>query len=257
MKKIWLSLVAGLVLILTVAGLAGCGSDAGSWSGGTPNIKVSLANQQEGIWVSGTGKISAVPDVAILRLGIEAQAATVAEAQSQASAAMDEVMKALSDSGVKDKDIQTQHFSIRRVTRWDNDKNQEVVLGYRVNNTVTAKIRDMDRVGTIIDTVALAGGDFTRVDSISFSVDDPSGYQREARQQAVADAGAKAREIAEYAGVKLGKPLYITESAYMPSPIYRQDLMEKAVGAPMVETPISPGELEISVNVQMAYAILD
>ncbi|MFC1914166.1 SIMPL domain-containing protein [Chloroflexota bacterium] len=256
MKKLWL-LGAGLVLILGVAGLAGCGPGTATWNGEPANIKVSLANQQEGIWVNGTGKVSAVPDVAILRLGVEAQAATVAKAQSQAEGAMDKVMKALGDSGVKDKDIQTQHFSIQRVTRWDNERNQEVVLGYRVTNTVMAKIRDMDNVGATIDAVAVAGGDFTRVDSISFSVDDPSGYQREARQKAVVDAKAKAGEIADYAGVKLGKPIYITESSYMPSPIYRQDLMEKASGAPMAETPISPGELEISVNVQMAYAILD
>jgi len=256
MKKLWL-VVAGLVLILAVAGLAGCSPGEGSWTEGAPSIKVSLANQQEGIWVSGTGKVSAVPDVAILRLGIQAQAATVAEARSQAAGAMEQVTEALDDSGVKDEDIQTQHFSIQRVTRWDNERNQEIVLGYRVTNMVTAKIRDMENVGTIIDTVAVAGGDYTRVDSISFSVDDPSGYQREARQKAVADAEAKAGEIAGYAGVTLGKPVYITESTYVPSPIYRQDMVEMAAGEPKVETPISPGELEISVNVQMAYAILD
>ena len=63
--------------------------------------------------------------------------------------------------------------------------------------------------------------------------------------------------MAELAGVKLGKPTYISESAYIPPPIFRQDLYEKAGGAPMAETPISPGETEISLTVQVAYSILD
>ena len=252
MKKIWL-IVTGLALVLAVAGLAGCGAGDATWSGGS--LKVNLNSQQEGIWVSGTGKVSVMPDIAILRLGIEAQEASVAVAQSQATAAMDKVMKALADNGVAKNDIQTQYFSIRRITRWDNVKEQEVVIGYRVTNMVTAKIREMDRVGAVVDAVALAGGDLTRVDSIGFSIDDPSENRQEARQKAVAEAEAKAKQLAESAGVKLGRPIYISESTVFPSPVYRQDLFEKAAGAPMVETPITPGELEVSVSVQVAYAI--
>ena len=114
------------------------------------------------------------------------------------------------------------------------------------------------KAGTVIDAVAVAGGDLTRIDSISFSVDDTTGYYAEAREKAVADAEAKAKQLAEVAGVKLGKAVYVSESSYVPGPIYRQDLIaEKAAGAPAVETPISPGEMEITLNVQLAYAILD
>lgn len=256
MKKIWL-LAVGLVLVLAVVGLSGCGQD-GTAFGATPsNLQVNLNSQQEGIWVSGSGKVSAVPDIAMLRLGIEAQEASFAKAQSQAAEAMDAVMSALTDNGVAEKDIQTQYFNIYRVTRWDEAKGQEVVIGYRVTNMVTAKIREMDKIGAIIDAVAAAGGDLTRIDNISFSIEDPSAYHEEARQKAMADARAKAEQLAELAGVTLGKPIYISESAYIPSPIYRGDVFEKVAGAPMVETPISPGEMEISLNVQVTYAILD
>ncbi|MFQ5997471.1 MAG: SIMPL domain-containing protein [Dehalococcoidales bacterium] len=256
MSKRWL-LAIGLALILAVVGLSGCAQGNPAFSATPSELQVSLNNQQEGIWVSGNGKVSAVPDIAFLRLGIEAQEVTVAEAQSQAAEAMNAVVSALTDNGVAEKDIQTQYFNIHRVTRWDDSKGQEVLLGYRVTNMVTAKIRDMEKVGTIIDAAASAGGDLTRIDSISFSIDDPSAYQVEARQKAMADAAAKAGQMAELAGVSLGKPTYITENAYLPYPVYRQDFYEKVAGAPAMETPISPGELDVSVNVQVAYAILD
>ena len=256
MKKKWL-LAIGLISILALVGLAGCSQGSPTLGAIPSELKLSLNNQQEGIWVSGTGKVSAVPDIAFLRLGIEAQEASVAEAQAQAVQAMDAVISALKDNGVAEKDIQTQYFNIQRVTRWDDSRGQEVLIGYRVTNMVTAKIRDMEKVGAIIDAAASAGGDLTRIDSISFSIDDPSAYQVEARQKAMVDAAAKAGQMAELAGVSLGKPTYITESAYIPYPVYRQDFYEKVAGAPAMETPISPGELDVSVNVQIAYAILD
>ena len=256
MNKKWL-LTIGLVSILVVIGLSGCSQDSAALGALPSELKLSLNNQQEGIWVSGDGKVSAVPDIAILRLGIEAQEVSVADAQAQAAEAMNAVMAALTDNGVAEKDIQTQYFNIQRVTRWDEDKGQEVLIGYRVTNMVTAKIRDMEKVGAIIDAAASAGGDLTRIDSVSFSIEDPSAYQTEARQKAIADAAAKAKQMAELAGVTLGKPTYITENAYIPYPVYRQDFFEKAAGAPAMETPISPGELEVSSTVQITYAILN
>jgi len=256
MKKVWL-VATGVALILAVVGLVGCNTEGAPLASGSGEFKVNLNSQQEGIWVSGNGKVYAVPDVAILRLGVEAQEASVAEAQARASETMDRVMSALKGQGVAEKDIQTQYFNIQRVTRWDNEGQREIVIGYRVTNMVTAKIREVAKAGTVIDTVATAGGDLTRVDSIGFTVDDPSPYYEEARQKAVVDAQAKAQKLAEVAGVTLGKPTYISESSYTPGPIYRQDMVMKAEGAPAVETPISPGEMEITLNVQLAYAILD
>jgi len=158
---------------------------------------------------------------------------------------------------VADKDIQTEYFSIYKVTRWDPDTEQEMVLGYRVSNVVTAKIREVEEAGTIIDAVARAGGDLTRVDDISFSVDDPSVYHEEARQEAMADAQAKAEQLARLGGVRLGKPTYISENIYMPYPVYREAAMEVPAAPAAPPTPISPGEMEISLTVQVAYAILD
>jgi len=249
-KKNWL-LAISLALVLAIVGLAGC-SPGNTVLGEIGGLNIN--NQQEGIWVSGRGEVTITPDIAILRLGVEVQAISVAIAQSQATGAMNEVMAALTDNGVAEKDIQTQYFSIRQVTKWDRDKEESIVVGYRVTNKVTAKIREIDKAGSIIDAVAAAGGDFTRIDSIDFSVDDPSAYYEEAREKAMADAKAKAEQLAELADGRLGKATYISESSQAPPPIYRQDIYEEAI--PTAETPISPGEMEISLTVQVAYALL-
>jgi uncharacterized protein YggE len=248
MKKYWL-VAMSLVLVLAVVGFAGC-------SGSSTTIgTVDINSQQAGIWVNGEGKVTVTPDIATLWLGIEAQSTTVAEAQAQAATAMEVVMAALAENGVADKDIQTQYFSIYQVTKWDDYKDEQVVIGYRVTNMVTAKIRDIERAGPIIDAVAAAGGDYTRVNNISFSVDDPSPYYEEARQKAMADAKAKAEQLADLAGVKLGQPTYISEGTVNPPVVYRDVAMEAM--APSPTTPISPGEIELTLNVQVAYAIAD
>jgi len=259
MKRSWLlSISLGLALVLAVVGLAGCSPGTARVEELPSSLEVNLNTRQEGIWVSGTGEVTVTPDIATLRLGIVSQEASVAEAQTKASEAMDKVITALTNSGVAEKDIQTQYFNIHRRTKWDREKEEKIPLGYQVTNMVTAKIRDIDKVGTIIDAVAEAGGDLTRIDSVGFSVDDPSVYYEEAREKAMADAKAKAEQLAELAGVTLGKPTYISEGAHMP-PIYKDVYYEVTAGAPIPAPPpppISPGEMKVSLTVQVAYSIL-
>jgi uncharacterized protein YggE len=232
MKKTWW-LIPCLLLVLALAAV-GCAR------GGSVTV---APQQQSGIWVTGQGEVMAVPDIAELRLGVEVQAGTVAEAQAEASEAMDRVEQALKDNGVADKDIQTQQFSIYPVTKWISDRDEEEIVGYRVTNIVVAKIREVDKAGAIIDAVAEAGGDFTRIQGISFDVDDKTSYYAQARAKAVEDASDKATQLAELAGVGLGKATYISEGAAY----YAARTVDFAEAA--APTPISPGELEITVYV--------
>jgi uncharacterized protein YggE len=243
MKKArWLGLCLALILAL---GAVGC----------APEVTYVAQPQQTGIWVTGQGEVMAVPDLATLSSGIEAQAATVSEAQAQATEAMDNVMKALKDNGVAEKDIQTQQYSISPITKWDEEKEEEKIIGYRVTNIVLAKIRELDKAGSIIDAVAQAGGDYTRIQNISFTIEDPTPYYEEARTKALDDAKSKAEQIADLASVKLGKPTYISEGAvYIPA--ITRDLYEAGAPVPAPVTPISPGEMKITLNVQIAYAIV-
>jgi uncharacterized protein YggE len=167
-------LVIGMVLIslMLVVGLVGCSS--GAVSGGSLELKGGLNNQQQGIWTTGEGKISVVPDVAILTLGIQSQETSVVVAREKAAVAMAAVIAAIKAQGIEDKDIQTQNFNIYQTTRWSGDK--EEITGYRVTNTVVVKVRKVEKAGDVIDKVVEAGGDLTRVNGISFTVDDPQPY---------------------------------------------------------------------------------
>jgi len=243
-------IAAALALLLPVLVLAGC--TAATPPATTQNITV--GSQQEGIWVTGQGEVQAVPDVAVLNLGVQAQASTVAVAQEQAKAAMDAVMAALKSNGVADKDIQTTGYNVWQQTRWDNNTQEEVVTGYQVSNTVQVKVRKVADAGAVLDAAVAAGGDLIRVQGIYFEVDDPSSFLNEARTKAVTDAKKRAEQLASLAGVKLGNPTYITESYYNPV-IYRGYDMAKPESAAGVPTPITPGETTITASVQIVYAI--
>ena len=218
------------------------------------------------------------PDIAILNLGVTAQASTVAAAQSQAVEAMDKVMSALTSNGVDQKDIQTQYFSIQQLTpvippvpynsapetSSGSTNGTSLVIpvrppgqpitGYEVSNVVTVKIRAIDNTGSIIDAVVAAGGDLLSINEVTFSVDQPDQYYAQARQLAMNDAKAKANQLAELAGVTLGTATYISESSstsilYPPQAFSTQAITSSAT------TPINPGQTDITVDVQVAYAI--
>ena len=252
-----LLLAISLALVVIAIGTVGCETLQAPSS--TPKVTQSLSGifsqQSTGIWVTGEGKVSVVPDVAILSLGVETQDVNVANAQSYAATTMTAVVNELDNFGIAKKDIKTQHFSIYPVRRWSDKDAREVLIGYRVTNTVTVKVRKVEDAGAIIDAVARAGGDYIRINNISFTVDDPTPYHKEAREKAMADAEAKAKQLADLGNVKLGKPTYINESgAFMP--VVREYYAEAPIPMPAAPpTPISPGETEIRLSVQVVYSI--
>jgi len=250
-------LAIGLVLmtLLLVGLVAGCSSGVPS---GSLELKGNLNNQQEGIWTTGEGKVNVAPDVAVLTLGIESQESTVAVARQEAAAAMNNAIAAIKALGIDDKDIQTQYFNISQTNRWTGDK--EEITGYRVTNTMVVKVRKIDKAGDVIDKVAEAGGDLTRVNGINFTVDDPQPYYQQARDKAYDYAAAKAKQMAAKAGVKLGNVIYVTENSATNSygMAYRNyALASDAAPAPTTTIPssISAGQLEISATVSLGYEI--
>ncbi len=255
----WKRLTAGIgLLAVMLAGVTGCETFSPPTTSGEPSGIAGgllISQQNTGIWVSGEGTVTVVPDIALLSLGVEAQSDTVAVAQSQAATAMAAVETELDRFGVDDKDVKTTQFSIFPVRRWSDEKQQEVLIGYRVINTVTVKVRQVDDAGGIIDAVTTAGGDFIRINSISFTVDDPAAYKVEARDKAMADAEAKASQLADLGNVKLGRPVYINESGGF-APVVRPFYTESAIAMPGAPpTAISPGETEIRLSVQVVYGI--
>src|ERR1035437_5745290 len=214
---------------------------AGGYTSPSPVLN-QYQNQNSGIVVTGQGQITATPDIAYLSLGVNSQEATVAQAQNDANTAMTAVMLVLKNKGIADADITTTGININPVYNYSNNTN--TITGYQVSNTVTVTVRNIGNVSSIIDASVAAGGNFIRVNSISFGVSDPSPYMKQARAKAMANALDTAGQLATLGGVKLGPPVYITESSgyYPPSPVYYSASVA-AAAAP--STPVNPGQTQI------------
>jgi uncharacterized protein YggE len=163
-------------------------------------------------------------------------------------------MTSLKANGVEEKDIQTTQYSI--YPQYDYRNGKDILTGYQVTHMVRVKVRDIDKAGEVIDDAVEAAGDLLQVEGIGFAIDDTSALRSEAREEAMADAQAKASELAQLAGVTLGKATYITESSYTPGP-YPYPYAPGASFAmdEAAATQISAGELEVVVNVSVTYGI--
>ncbi len=250
-RRLYLILGLGLLalaLVILALTATGCGiTEPPAPSSGIG----SYISQNTGIWVTGEGKATAVPDIATLTLGVQAQESTVAQAQAETATAMNAIVNELKSAGVADKDIQTQQFSIIPVYVTNKTTGEQTLAGYRVTNTVAAKIRHVADAGSIIDAAVGAGGNYTTIQGISFTVSDPAPYQKTARQAAMADAQSKAKTLADAANVNLGAPTLISESGGV-VPV----TVAPVPAAPSTPpTSISPGETTITVDVQVVYSI--
>ena len=260
--------VAAVITILAVSSFGR--NEAAAAVGTGPKIAqqvtpAAYGSDGTGIWVSGQGTISIDPDLAMLDFGVEVNAPSVSEANSQAATAMDAIVEALKERGVKDEDIQTNRFSVTPRYRYVEEEvdgvrtARDVLTGYRVRNNATVKLRDLDAIGEVIDEVVTAGGDVVRINRINFTLEDSKPKMGELREMAVADAKAKAEHLAELSDVTVGRLIYISEGAAAPSLggfggggfglAYAQEAM--ALSAPSV----SGGEVTLSLSVQAGFAI--
>jgi len=222
-------------------------------SGAAVSFQASNGSGSEGISVSGEGRVSVAPDMALLGIGVSTKEDTVAAANSAVQAAMDRLLSSLDANGIVEKDIQTTQFSIS--PEYDYQLNEPRLTGYRVTHMLQVKVRDIDRAGEVIDDGVEAAGDLVQVGSISLTIDDTSAMAKQARELAMADAKAKAEELAQLADVELGKPISISESSYTPGPAVMYDRALAGAEAAPAATSISTGELEVVVSVQITYAI--
>ena len=235
--------VAGVLVVIFAFAAVGCSSDT---------TVLDSNKEAPGITVTGEGSVFGEPDVAVLTLGVEADAASVADARAQAGESMDAMLKALKDGGVADKDVQTTRFSVQ--PRYDYTKQQQTIIGFTVSNIATVKIRDIDKTGDLIDAAVIAGGDRARVDSLQFTIDDPSVLENQAREKAMAEAKSKADTLAKAGGVEIGKPRSISEGGG-PAPITFAGDAFRDAAAEAPGTPIDIGQLEVQVTVTVVYGL--
>lgn len=244
------------VMMLLAAAVVGCEGEIVAHlihSHGDGDVPTQL-QESRSVHVTGSGSVVGTPDMAILNLGVSVERETVAEAREIAATSMTAVIDSLQANGIAEKDIQTERFSI--YPQYDWTENERVLRGYRVDNTVSAKARDLTQLSAIIDDAAVAGGDVVVVNSIQFTIEDTTPLQAQARGLAVKDAEAKAETLATAAGVTLGKPITITETSYAASPpIAYAEEAAFADDSAFSSTPIAAGELTVTVNINIVYEV--
>ena len=240
--------IAGMALAPLIFAAAVCGSE-------TTRIENTPQDQMRGITVSGEGKVTGKPDLALITLGVSTLRPTVAEARDAAATALTGILDGMKAAGVEDDDIQTSQLSI--YPEYDYSGQTQRLTGFRVSNTVTAKIRDINSTSDVIDNAITNGGDETTIQSIAFTIDNPESLREQAREAAVADAKKKAETLAGASGVSIGNPVNISEGgAYIPPVPYAENryAADEASQAG-ASTPIQPGELDVIINVSVTWEI--
>lgn len=231
----------------------------------TPEVNVAAPGSADstGIAVTGTGTTSVKPDLALVNLGIEATAPTVAEARSKGAAAMEALTKAVKTKGLADADIQTQSFNIypkygTSVSPTPSTKpTPPEIVGYTVSNLVQLKVRNLDALSDVLDSAIAAGGNAIRVNSFQFTIEKPDQYLAKAREEAVLNAKARADVLAKAAGVKVGPARSISESGASLGALDKMLAAPAAAGADGrgASTPVSPGEQNLAVVVSVVFEI--
>jgi uncharacterized protein YggE len=225
-----------VLALVTLAGLAGATAHAQD----TPSILV-----------VGTGDVAAVPDTGHLSAGVVSEAESAGEAVRANSVAMQRVLDALDAAGIAKRDVRTDRFQVHPVYADEMmaSRGRPRITGYRVSNQVSVRVRDLEKVGSVLDELIGAGAN--EMGGISFSVGEPAPLLDEARKRAVADARRKAELYAASAGVRLGRLLELAEDGGGgPGPMPRMARMSADESV-----PIAAGELELSVTVRARYAI--
>ncbi|MEM5495395.1 SIMPL domain-containing protein [Hoeflea sp. AS16] len=209
------------------------------------------------ISVSGEGVSAVAPDMAVISLTVLRQAETAREALDANNEAMADVLAAMKAEGIAERDLQTGAFSVQ--PRWvypknDDSENREPrIVGYTVNNTLTVRIRDLSRLGDILDTSVSLG--VNQGGNIVFTNDDQDKIREAARLDAVAQAKAKAEAMTGALGVSLGRITQISENSYSapPAPMARAEMVMMAKSADSV--PVASGENEYRVTVNVTWEI--
>lgn len=210
------------------------------------------AQDERRISTSGTGMIEAVPDMAVIDIGVVKQASKANDALAASSAAVQVVLDTLEASGVDARDVQTSTISLHPIWsgRGPNNDEPPSITGYQSSNTLTIRLRNLDALGGVLDAVVSEGAN--TFNGLRFAIQNPEPFHAQARAAAVRDAMMRAEQFAAAAGVGIGQVITISQGG-----AGRAMPMMEMAAARMSDVPISAGELSISAQVTMVFAIAD
>ena len=204
------------------------------------------------IRVSGSGEVAVVPDIAYINIGVHSEAEDVSSALEANNTQATKLTEALQAEGIEAKDIQTTNFNVYPQTRYDN-MGQPVGTSYVVDNTVYITVRDLTKLGKLLDSAISAGAN--NIYGISFDIADKETVLAQACELAIKDAEAKAKSVATVAGVTLGQILSIDVS----TPTYTQPYYGYGMGGGAeglkTSVPVSAGQIVVTYTATLNYAI--
>ena len=237
------ALVAGLTLANKVIG----------WPAWKQDISMNSRNDQNFFSVDGKTTVEAIPDQAVVNLGVDVTDKTVAGAQNQANTIVSNLQTQLSSLGIEKKDIQTKNYSLYPNYDWESDNRS--ILSYTVNSTLQITCKDFTVLNQIIDQATAVG--INQVNGINFTLSDAkqADLKKEARQQAIAKAKENAQELASLTGIKLGNLTNVYE--YEPDNQETSGIMYAKNlglgGADQVETSVEAGTASYNYQVTLTY----
>ena len=214
------------------------------------SLPLGAQERQAILRVSGIGAVAVAPDMAAISVAVEVFAPTADRAVRLNSARMKDIFKLLKARGIDEKDVQTSQFSL--YPRWSDQKQSQTrpleITGFTVNNALNVKVRNLDSLGSILDSLTKIGAN--RIQSVQFMTSDTVSPLDRARQAAVADGLRKAALIATAAGHRLGPVRSIDETRQQGTPTLRAEAsFSKAA------VPIAPGQLTFTARVTMEFAL--
>lgn len=203
------------------------------------------------VTLSVTGIARAKPDRAMLNAGVQTKAVSAADAMAQNARQMQSVLAALKSKGVADKDIQTSSISLSQ--DYDYGEKGQIFKGYVANNSVTVQMKDISKIGTVLDTLVNAGA--TNVSGPNFMIEDDAALTQAARLDAIKQASNLSAFYAKNAGFGKARLLSISEGtdAGGPNPVAEFKSLRSASGD--ASTPIEPGEVASQITITVRYAL--
>jgi len=188
--------------------------------------------------INGKGNVMVDPDIATVSLGVTTENKELKAAQQENAVKSTQVLNSLTNNGIEQKDIKTEAYTIN--PEYDYIEGKQVFRGYKVTHTFKVTIKNLKKVGEIIDSAVASGANM--VNNINFTISNPSIYYRKALNLAIDDAVRKAKSLEEGLEITINRiPISIIEEGQSPTPI-----AEKALySAPAAVTPIKEGQIEI------------
>lgn len=203
------------------------------------------------ITVFGEGQVKAKPDLALVSLGVQNEAASANTAQEANSRAMQNVVSKLKQLGIKEEDMQTSRYNIYPYYDYSQEKAPKLA-GYRANSVITIKIKDLEKVGDVIDAGVEAGAN--SIEEVRFTIENDRDLYLQALEAAAKDASAKAASLTKAFGISLKQIRTIEELGGSRMDFISQYGVEKEDMVQRVSaTPIIPGSVTVSVQIKVVY----